>query len=320
MYLLSVIIPIYNVEKFIEKSIRSIIDEDLKNIEIILINDGSPDNSKEICKYYFENYKNILYVEQNNMGLSGARNKGLENSTGKYIMFLDGDDFIEKNSLKRIFEEIADDSLDILLGECKYYFNKNKNYIKRKFDDTGVMSGEDMYTFLSLNNLFLPMAWLNIYRREFLIENKLEFKEGILHEDTEFTPRALITAKKVKYINHPFYVYLQRTGTITTSYNPKRSIHLIKAAKSLIEFNKLKDNKYLWNYINYLLFRALRNIAQLKRNDPVRKKVKKLFMDSKLFSIESSLIKYNLLKLICRFNYELCILIFKLEKLRLGVL
>lgn len=240
---LSLIIPIYNVEKYIERCLKSCLDQDLPSseYEIIAVDDGSPDNSKEIVKQYQNKFSNIILIIQENRGLSGARNTGIRAAKGEYLWFIDSDDFIETNCLSHFYNEAKCQSLDILPFSISFLHegkdDKSPCDLKRK---TIPLKGKDYllkgYTFFT--------AWSAIYRREFLLKNDLFFMEGILHEDQEFTPRAYYLAEKVNYTSELGYIYYQRENTITTSgKKKKRANDLLKVADSLYNFITDRESK-----------------------------------------------------------------------------
>lgn len=218
--ILSIVIPVYNVEEYVEKCIRSCSNQDIDktDYEIILINDGTPDNSLEICERVAKEYLNISIVSQDNKGLSGARNTGLRHSKGHYVWFVDSDDWIEDNCLKTITDIIKKQKTDIFWLGHDVIANDE---VHQEFIPTEIkepISGEYFFT-NHLNNQFY--IWKFIYKRSFLIENDLEFYEGILYEDLEFTPRALLVAKTCFTLPFVFYHYLMRDGSIINNVKLK---------------------------------------------------------------------------------------------------
>ena len=264
---LSIIIPAYNVEKYIEKCIESVLQQDLDNYEIIIINDGSTDKTNEILEKY-KNIKSIKIINQKNKGLSGARNTGLKNCIGKYVLFLDSDDFVEKNSIKKILNEIQHNDLEILAFNFWIYYNKERYYLeKRKLIDKKNFSGEE-YLKSNLLNKSYPMSWLNIYNKEFLLKNNLFFKEGILHEDIEFNIRLLLKVKKMSYFNVPIIYYRQREGSITKKKLNRRYSYIKILKTYLEEIKRIKDKELiqlLYNYMSYISKNVI--IESIKEKD-----------------------------------------------------
>ncbi len=257
---LSLIIPVYNVEKYVAKCIESCINQNISSsdYEIIIINDGSTDNSLEIVNTIAEKHNNITVFSQKNEGLSLVRNKGVELAQGEYVWFIDSDDWIETNCLDSIIKKLNE--VDILAIEY------NETY-----DDTSKNNKVFPITILGnsginlLQNAFTIPAQFYIYSKFFLKENNLFFVPGIFHEDFEFTPRMLYLAKKIAVYERQVYFYYQRQGSITTSVNPKKAFDLIKIAINLITFEKSfvkKVDKYIfhdmiWLALNNALFNSL---------------------------------------------------------------
>lgn len=218
--ILSFVIPVYNVAAYIEKCVHSCFDQnvDKKLYEIILVNDGSTDNSLELCEKLKTQYPDLKIISQENKGLSGARNTGLGCAKGEYIWFVDSDDWITENCLGNIINQIKKYHTDIfwlghdLVPHGKVYHK----FIPDKIDVP--ISGEDFFA-NQLKGLFY--IWKFIYKRDFLRKNKLEFYEGILYEDLEFTPRALYLAKTCYTIPKVYYHYLMREGSIVNNIKIK---------------------------------------------------------------------------------------------------
>lgn len=238
MIKISIVIPIYNVEKYIGKCLESCLDQDLKanEYEIIVVNDKTPDNSMNIISQFQALYPNIKLINRiKNGGLSAARNTGLSEVKGEYVWFVDSDDWIASNCLKHLYHYAANNNLDVLCfglnlaypdGSLKPYSITNKC-------DCICYNGKD---FISEVNV-PPAAWAAIYRTDFLRQHKLIFKDGILHEDQEFTPRAHFLARRITYIDYSVYFYNQRDGSIMkSSRNLKRCRDLLTVADSLYTF------------------------------------------------------------------------------------
>lgn len=216
----SIIVPIYEVEQYLEKCIYQLINQTYRNIEIILVNDGSTDNSPSICDKYAAMDERIKVIHKKNGGLSDARNKGLEMATKEYILFIDSDDYIELNSCEK-FIPFAEKGYDVLIGDaiveggiCGLYH----------IGSIGTIFSGQEYLEQALTQNKAPMAvCLNAYKREFLVNNKLEFKFGILHEDEQFTPRVFLQAKTIIYTGVVFYHYIIREGSIMTQKDKRRN-------------------------------------------------------------------------------------------------
>lgn len=238
MIKLSIVIPAYNIEQYIEKCLMSCLSQDLdkSEYEIIVVDDGSPDQSANIAKRIFQDVSSNIYViHRGNGGLSAARNTGLDKAKGKYVWFIDGDDWIKTNCLKYLTETAFENNLDVLCFGVDYYHTPD--HIDQSVSPTQqkevTMNGKDFIANVDM----IPAAWAAIFNREFLLCNNLRFFEGILHEDQEFTPRAYCLAQRIMYTHRHEYVYLQRQGSIMKSnQNSKRCRDLLTVADSLYAF------------------------------------------------------------------------------------
>ena len=182
--ILSLIIPIYNVEAYIHKCIDSISQQNCKDIEIILVNDGSPDKCPSICDEYTNNNKNITVIHQTNGGLSNARNSGLSKAKGDYIWFIDSDDWIHEKAIAIILDELKQEEVEILGFSGIDFFEK----VNRFEEPNQLMTIETTNgnNYLKINGQLNPTAWNYIYKASFLKNNKLTFKERLIHEDDYF--------------------------------------------------------------------------------------------------------------------------------------
>lgn len=255
MVKLSIIVPIYGVEEYLRKCVDSLLNQDIPSseYEIILVDDGGHDKCPQICDEYasasFASLNHsiipIRVVHRENGGLSAARNSGIEVAQGEYIMFVDSDDFIEPNVLGALLKQVEYEQLDVLrydfqnvrivdsrksIVDRKYEVFKPNKAQKRDVDySESVTDGEDF-----LNNRLGPMcyAWAFVIRRELL--DGCIFKEGIYFEDTEWTPRMLVRAKRVASTPKIVYNYLWRAGSITLPDNPKKREKVLRDKIALI--------------------------------------------------------------------------------------
>lgn len=232
MVKLSIIIPVYNTEEYLPRCLNSCLEQDLpaNEYEIIAINDGSSDNSLQILNAYALKYPNIRVINQENRGLGATRNRGLNLAIGEYIWFVDSDDWVLENCLLDIYENCKD--VDILETDRAYLYKDHVVYI-----NIAKWTGVPGY----------------IFNREFLIKNKLIFRENIYFEDSEFTPRVLYLSNKTVLYKKAIYYY-QRTGSIVHSESKKHCTDLILIIKSLYTFiikhtDNLKDKQILYFYL-----------------------------------------------------------------------
>lgn len=227
----SLILPVYNVERYLPKCIESCLNQDLPGTEyeIIIVIDGSPDNSLAVAQQYQQRYSCISIVEQPNGGLSAARNTGLRHATGEYVWFVDSDDYINENILNGIVTQLKCDDLDALWIDWQDVNDKGegiKPFAPHSFSkNISVMSGTDFMANVLSNFLF---AWSFIYRRSFLLKNQLYFTEGMFYEDSDFAFRSLPIVQRIKKYNKVCYNYLQRTNSIVHHTDKKKLMDLCK--------------------------------------------------------------------------------------------
>ena len=230
----SIIVPIYNVEGYIEKCLETLINQTLEDIEVILVNDGSTDNSELIAKKFFEKYPGkIVYLEKENGGLSDARNYGIPYAKGEYIAFLDSDDYVEKNMYEEMYELAKRENSDMV--QCNFYWEyPDKN--KRKIADLKEYSGKkEMLVKTRVE------AWNKLIRREILIRNsEIRFPKGLRYEDVEFTYKLVPYVEKVSILNKPFIHYIQRGNSISNTQN-ERTKEIFDVLDNVIEFYKGKN-------------------------------------------------------------------------------
>jgi len=260
----SIVIPAFNVGHYINRCILSCLEQDLskEEYEIIIINDGSTDNTLTIIERLSEDYQNIKIISITNQGPGAARNKGLMVASGKYIWFVDADDWIKSNSLNYLYTILETNALDALWVQLRRVNEKGdfmpvKRIHKRILTHT--MSGEEFLRFVFGYEAYVVLF---VFRRAFLVKAGLRFMEDVYYEDAEFTPRALTEAKRVKYEMGVYYFYIIRPGSIINAHNPRKIDDLLKVIKSLnrtIEKNEGSfDISYIRSFISVLVLNAMR--------------------------------------------------------------
>ena len=260
----SVVVPVYNVEKYMEKCFRSLINQTLEELQIIIVNDGSTDNSNKIIhnlikKYKQENgKKEIIYLEKENGGLSDARNYGMKYADSKYIAFLDSDDYIEKDTYQKMYEKIEEEKADMV--ECDFiweYPNKNKT-------DTGVI-----YTLDTIIKDIRVVAWNKLIKKEIIDINKIEFPKGYRYEDVLFTYKLIPYLNKVSFIKEPLIHYLQRENSISNNQTIKTK-DIIYVLDTTLEYYKEKGiyEKYKeqveYIYARYIFCSSLKRMKKIE--------------------------------------------------------
>lgn len=266
---LSFIVPVYKVAPYLCKCVDSLLAQDYEGYEIILVDDGSPDECPQICDSYADIYDNIRVIHQQNAGLSAARNAGLKVSKGEYVCFVDSDDYWQPNVLKGLMAHIERDNLDVLrfnyqnVNERYEVFSPNKDP-KRDVDySESVVDGE---TFLNERLGPACYAVMFIMRRDIL--DDCVFKEGIYFEDVEWAPRMLMNAKRVASTTKIVYNYLWRSGSITLPDNPQKLEKVLRDKMALIKGFKeqgalAKDPKWFDGMTSFTAMTILNALAQV---------------------------------------------------------
>ena len=214
--LISIIIPVYQVEKYLDKCIVSVVNQTYTNLEIILVDDGSLDNCPAICDAWKERDSRITVIHQQNGGLSVARNEGLKIATGEFIGFVDSDDWIEPNMYETLLMALLETEADIAVGGIKGFTEdlKTKAYTQPKTTERKLYSAEEaLKRLLLLKRFFSSGVWNKLYRR--LVISDIEFPEGRLHEDVLWSAQVIGNAKNVVCINQICYHYLHRLDSIS---------------------------------------------------------------------------------------------------------
>lgn len=242
----SVIVPVYNVEKYIKKCLNSLVNQTLDEVEIVVVNDGSPDNSQKIIDEYTKKYKNIKSYVKENGGLSDARNYGIKRATGKYISFVDSDDYIRKDMLEKMynyaiqknFDVVVCDSINVYSDGTEILIKSNNNY-----------SDDDVKNYI----ISPPIACTRLFKKS--IFDKIEFKKNIYYEDLEMTPKVVNLTKKIGFVSDGLYYYVQRDGSIMRQnvFNDKllNIFDVLKSNKDLLENEFPQEIEYM--YITHLL-------------------------------------------------------------------
>ena len=222
----SVIVPIYNSEKYIKKCLDSLVNQTFKNIEIILVNDGSTDNSEDIIKQYLKD-KRIIYLKKENGGQASARNLGLSKAKGDYISFIDSDDYVDLDMFEKLNECAFDN--DIILSDYYYTKENQDNYVKLFNGNAGNIINTDYWKFDTC-------PWNKFYKKSFLIENNFSFPEGIMYEDYASIPTLIKYNPKLYYCNKAFVHYVQsEVSTMRSEVYKEKYEDIFKATKYLYD-------------------------------------------------------------------------------------
>ena len=236
---ITVIVPVYNVENYLRKCLDSIIAQTYKNIEIIVVNDGSTDASGQICQEYTQIDNRIVYIEKENGGLSEARNVGLDKMTGSYVTFIDSDDWAELDYVEILYKKIIEYQADISVGnyysynedEETYYFHiYGDSYYEKVYDNVSIF--ENLYESQEMKSFALISAWGKLYKAKLF--DYLRFDKGKLGEDGYLNQKMYLYVNKVVYLNKGLYAYRQRSGSITNTWTEKWMHALVDAMSERI--------------------------------------------------------------------------------------
>ena len=272
----SIIVPVYNVEKYIKKCLDSIMNQSFKDYEVIVINDGTKDNSMDIVKKY-----DVKIINQENKGQSSARNHGIKEAKGEYIVFLDSDDTIEKDLLKEL-NDATKDKPDVVRFQVRETY-ENKEDIEYKEEAFDTCEGEEAFSKICKYH-FVEAVALYCVRREYYEKEKFVFAEGMLHEDFRLIPLLIIKAKKVKSIPYIGYNYLQRENSTMNTTDYKKTKKKVEDFYNhyhymMKEIEKLKVNANVFK--SFIANSLILKITELEKKD--YKEYKKKLKEDRVF-------------------------------------
>lgn len=269
--LVSIVVPVYKVENELHRCVESLVQQTYKNIEIILVDDGSPDNCPVICDDYAAKDKRVHVIHKKNGGLSDARNAGVKCVQGEWFMFVDSDDYIELDAVEKFISALKNkgyhQDIDIVVGvvreislEGKVTYQNHTNLAS----ETLYASQEYIAKSTKRKEFFAP-AWLNLYRTAFWLKFKHSFKVGIYYEDLDIALKVFLSANKVLYTDYPFYNYIKRDGSITISGNSAKSLTSAKIVLSDIfetvtAVKNVKFRKVLYRYFSNVYLAIIGNL------------------------------------------------------------
>lgn len=266
----SFIVPVYNTEKYLKKCLDSLVNQTYKDFEIIVVNDGSTDKSSSIISKYQKKYKNIIVIDKENEGLSMARNRGVQKSSGKYIIFVDSDDYVSNKLLEEVDKKIDDsDILRFQLATEDEEYTKINEYHEEGFES---MCGYDAFKYLSSYH-FVEPAWCYVIRKNYYIENKFSFKKGVYHEDFGLIPYVIYKARKVKSIDYIGYHYVQRNGSIMNNNDYKKTVKkafdMLEQYKTMRLFAKNINRKNNLDdyFLSYISNSVIVKARELKKDE-----------------------------------------------------
>jgi len=295
----SIIIPVYNIEQYIKECLDSVFNQSFKDFEVIVVNDGTKDNSMDIVKNY-----DVKIINQKNKGLSSARNHGVQLAKGKYILFLDSDDYLEKDTLKEIHKSLKNNP-DIVRFQIQEV-NENHKITEFKEEAFNSLSGEEAFKKI-VNYHFVENAWCYAIKRSYYLQEKYTFKEGTIHEDFGLIPLVIIKAPIVNSINYIGYNYRIRNGSIMNNNDyekTKKKVNDFYAHyKYLVEeIDKTKINSKIFK--SFIANSLLIKICELNKED-YKKYLKKIKKDKVIDNLLSDSIPRKLKKILVHISPKL---------------
>lgn len=264
----SVVVPVYNTQKYLEKCLDSLVYQTLDDIEIIVVNDGSPDESQKIIDRYVQAYPNKVraYIKENG-GLSDARNYGIKKASGEYIGFVDSDDYVNLDMYENMYKKAKEEDFDMVVCDIRYvYENTSKevsSQVEEDISDINKIKAQ-------MVNIY-PAAWNKIYKKE-LFENGVLFKKGVWYEDVEFLYRLFPYIKSIGTLKKPFVNYVQRDGAITSTFD-ERVYNYINNFNGIVEFYKDKNfyedyfSELEYSYVRYLYMTFIRTTCNFNKEE-----------------------------------------------------
>jgi glycosyltransferase involved in cell wall biosynthesis len=271
---ISVIIPVYNTEEYVKDTILSMINQTIKEIEIIVINDGSTDNSLHVIHELAGTDNRIQVFSQNNKGLSEARNAGMQKATGQYIYFMDSDDLLDHEALLSCYKKCEKEQLDFVFFDAEVFGDDKRvcsfvdYYNRAKYMEDRLYNGKEILNLLLDKGIYKASVCLNLIRHEFIKEIGLNFYPGIIHEDELFTGMLYIRAGRVGCISRSYFKRRVRTDSITRSKYSYQNINgYLIVVSQLIEHVKHEQTKDIHNVykklIRYILDPSIYNAGKL---------------------------------------------------------
>ncbi len=278
---ISIIVPIYNAEKYLNKCLDSLVNQTKDNLEFILINDGSKDNCEQIIKTYKD--KRIKYYKNENQGIGKTRNFGIKKATGKYLMFLDSDDYLEKDACEKLFSTAEKEKADLIVFDFYRVEKKLIPVIIKDFKMTSLKKNPNLLLDVNLgisNKLF---------KTDLIIKNNIKFIENLKYEDTTFVVQALNKAEKIFKINQFLHYYVIHSNSETT-IRDKRIFDILKIVEMIRSY--FKDKKYMTETVNKLTVRIITNYNIQQRNQK-DKKIAMKFIDTSFKLLEKEVPDYK---------------------------
>lgn len=261
--LISIVVPVYNVEEYLNTCVESILRQTYSNIEVILVDDGATDHSGQMCDYYMERDGRVKVIHKRNGGLSDARNEGIKQANGKYIMFIDSDDVVSSDLIEYLYNILKLNNVDIAICDPVHCY-PNQEIIFEKETFNCVYKPEDAITEMLYQKSFLVAAWGKLFRKEYFDE--IDFPKGMLFEDSAVMYKLFDKAQKIIYGNAKLYGYMHREGSITTKQFSKRDCDILTICQQLTEYMSNRSEKLQRAARSYQTAAAFRIYMNAPRN------------------------------------------------------
>jgi len=266
--LVSVIIPVYKVEKYLDECVNSVVNQTYKNLEIILVDDGSPDNCPAICDAWAEKDSRIKVIHKENGGLSDARNTGMDHSSGEYILFVDSDDYYENNnSIELLVDTACSKESDVVCFNYKRFYENKNSFSPKLCTVPKYNTIDDMVK----NNVYTSSAGLKLISRSLVADSGLLFEKGIYSEDIEFSAKLMLLAQNITFCDDAVYVYRSRSGSITTSIKEKNITDIFNVIEKLTK--AVTDNRCYWCYTAFQYCTLLINMNFAEIDSGLKQKI-----------------------------------------------
>lgn len=302
-HLVSVVVPVYKVEQYLKKCVESIINQTYKNLEIILVDDGSPDDCGKICEEFAIKDDRIKVLHKTNGGLSDARNFGLSIAKGEYICFVDSDDFVNEYYVEKMLESALKNNSDICACNFEYFNGNGKTWIRKEKDEKVYSSSEAIKDIFGLEQNTEVMVWNKLYKRSLFVDNNIKYPVGRIHEDNFTTYKLYDKANNISLINDKLYYYLQRGNSIMSTFNQKRFDILIavdetkeyfKDKREIEPFRECNELMIYLSLINNMIKANYDGKEKLEIVDRIRKN-KKIFLTNKIIPLQKKIMVLILL-------------------------
>lgn len=276
----SIIVPVYNVEKYIRKCLESLISQTFQDYEILVINDGSTDNSQNIIDEIAKKSNKVKSFIKENGGLSDARNFGIKKASGDYLLFIDSDDYVDENLLYVLSSVIKENNkMDLIRFPKKCVTEEGIEISQDKINTFDNINGQEAFIIIRQNRITLETACTYAYKREYFLRNKFEFAKGKVHEDLGLIPFVIFNADSVSAIDKPYYYYVQREGSIINTKSAEK------------DFRKAKDVLYHYDFL-------MQEVDRYSKTNSLNSKAQHLYY---MYIIDAV---YNKLRLLEGENYK----------------